>query len=420
LVKDLPETTDVAASAARQDGSIALPVTPASISVDQLREESEQVVSELIRRYPTSSMALHIAAAHYAAVHEVGKAANLWRRCIELAPSSAGPRVGLATTAMERGDDAGAIQILEEALAAGCHTQEVYVQMATALQKLARLDEAERRLKQGLELFPRDVELWSALGQVQLQQSKLQDAEASLREAVRLRPDAATAHFSLATLYAQSARPDLAAEHRRRFAELRSEHPVQPGRFQEVYEGALRNVVVDALSKAAAEYHRQGESNTAEDLYLRALELNPQSAVTCRWLVSLLHRQGRFGDALLAQRRLVEIEPGRVENHLNLASLAAQFGDYDAAETALMNAARTAPQSEVAYIGLARLGIQRGQFGQARQFAEQAVQLAPSPDTYLILAEACERLGDQAGMRAAASAASQLAPRDPGLPDPEP
>jgi tetratricopeptide (TPR) repeat protein len=374
----LPGGAERASSPLRAEVTVELPTVRASASAEQLRKESEQVITELMRRRPDSPGALHIAATYYAEVKQHAKASEIWERCISLAPSYAGPRVGLATAAMERGDDERGIAILQDALDAGCRTADVYYHLANALQKVGRLEQAEAAVGPGLEAFPADADLWISLGQIQLQQGRLREANASLKEAVRLRPDAADAHFALVTVHARLGESDRAAEHRVRFETLKSENPLAKHRFQEVYDAVLRHIVIRTLGKAAAEHQRQGDVQEAERLYLRALELHPRAADVCRWLTSLYHSQGRIGDAHLVQQRLVAVEPDRAENYLNLASLALQLGRLDEAEAILLDAARAAPGSPAAYAALARLYLQLGRDQEARAMADQAARLKPS------------------------------------------
>jgi tetratricopeptide (TPR) repeat protein len=340
---DSPAHTTPARALSPHEPPRTLPAAPAPRSVAQLREESERVAQDLVRRYPQSPAALHLAAGLYADLRQFSRAEEIWTRCIEIAPTHAGPRVGLAMAAMERGDDAQAVVILEQALAADCRTPEVFLELAAGLQKVGRLEDAEAAARAGLEAFPERPDLWVSQGQIQLQRDNLKDAEASLHAALRLWPDSAPAHYALAAVSARLGQRERAEEHRRRFAQLKAEHPLEQERFQVVYDAILRRIVVTLLCNAGGEHQRQNSLREAERLYRRALELDPASADACRWLASLLHRQGRFREAHQAQLRLVEIEPDRVDNHLNLASLSAQLGDAAGAAAAVRAARRLAP-----------------------------------------------------------------------------
>lgn len=409
---ELPEIA-LDASSVPADGEIQLPSTPAERTVKELRNEAERAVVALRQRYPQSAGALHVAAMHYAAINQHQKAADLWREAIELDPKHAGPRVGMARAAMERGADAEAVAILEAALAAGCDTSEIYRELGSALQKIGQLSEAETRTQEGVRRYPQDAELWAALGQVQLQQDNLEAAATSFQQAIQHDPNSATAHFALANVFARQGKKEEAEIHRQRFAEIKKRHPLQEHRFQVVYEAALRRLVVGTLRNVGAEHQKQGALQDAENFYLQALRLDPADRDACRWLASLYHDAGRLADARLVQQRLVEIEPERIENHLNLASLAARLGEPEAVEQILRSAQDAAPQSAIIPRTLASLYLQQGRSDEARAAAEQAVQRDPSAESYLVLATACEQLGDVAAAAQAKKAARRMAPQSP-------
>jgi tetratricopeptide (TPR) repeat protein len=392
----------------RREVSVVLPTAAEPRTVDELREQSERTAIELMRRYPDSPGALHVAATQYAELQQFAKAAEIWERCVKLAPDYAGPRVGLAMAAMERGDDGAAVEILEDALAAGCRTAEVFLQLAAAREKVGNLADAAAAASQGVDAFPEDAELWTSLGKIQLQREELADAEASLRQALKLAPDAGPAHFAMAAVSARLGRPEEAQEHRRRFAELRAANPMQTERFQVVYEATLRRITVTTLAGAAAEYERRGDSREAERSYLEAVALAPRHAGAYRWLASMYHKQGRIGDACLVQERLAQLEPGRVENHLNLASLLLQLGRDEEAEAVLLNVIRISPEAGSAYLALGQISLKRGEFRRASELAEQATRLAPTAEGFLLLASARRELGDGPGAESAMQSARQI------------
>ena len=394
-----------------EPASIKVPRAPAERSVDQLRSQSEREMRQLIEHFPQSPGALHIAGSYFAQVQQYSEAAEIWERCVALAPDYAGPRVGLASAAMERGEDQEAVEILQAALADGCSSPELFEKLATALQKTGQLEDAELIAQQGLVVYPEHAKLWLAFGQIQLQLNKFKEARGSLLETVRLWPDSATAHFALATASARLGDDEQAATHRARYTELTSASGED--RFHVVYAETLRDIVVATLTDAAAEYLRQSMPQEAERLYLEALALDPDRAGTYRLLASFYHSRGKLANAQLLQRHLVTLEPDAVENWLNLASLSIQVGLEQTAEEALREAIRRAPDGSVAHIALSSLYLQQGRNRKAREAARQAIQREPSVQAYLLIAAASQELDDGAAAVQAVLAAQRLSPDDP-------
>ncbi|MCH5373314.1 MAG: hypothetical protein JJ992_05020, partial [Planctomycetes bacterium] len=165
---------------------------------------------------------------------------------------------------------------------------------------------------------------------------------------------------------------------------------------------------------------RQGMTAEAEKLLLRALSLDPGNAVVCTELAAFYRRQNRIADARLVTRRLVQIEPRIMMHYVNLASLSSQLADYAAAESALKTVVAMRPDLSIGYSGLAQLYLQTGKAEQARWFAEAALRQEPTTEgevvrTYVVLAAACEQMGDRTAAETALSKARQLAPGDPQL-----
>jgi tetratricopeptide (TPR) repeat protein len=318
--------------------------------------------------------------------------------------------------AMEQGHDELAVQRLRNALAGSCSSPNVYHELARALKKLGEVEDARRAVEAGLAAFPESPENWALLGQIQLQLGGFAEAEASLRKAIALRYEAPTTFFALAAACARQGKREEAAGYRKRFAEEKAKDPLAAGRrFQVVYSAILRRIAATAIGRAGAVYARHGEPTEAERLILRAIALDPANAEHCHALAALYRSLGRIADTRVAQRRLVQLEPENATNYVNLASVSAQLGDTDSAEAALERAIEIEPDSAIAYASLAQLYLQAGKFEQARAKAEDAVRRESTVTGYMLLAAACQQLGDTTAAEAAREKARRLTPEDPRL-----
>lgn len=395
--------------------TIQIPIFPADISAEDLRTELLGLAQELLDKFPESPDALHVAALLYADLQRTQEAEPIWEKCITLAPDQPGPYIGLATTAMELGKYEEALGILRQAAEAGCSSQDLYYETASALSKLGQLDEAETTLHDGLSLFPHAAENWLQLGQIQIQLSRFEEAEGSLLRAIQEGTPTISVYFSLATACARLGKTEEAADYRKTFADYRAKETARSeDPFQKRYDAELRRVAVAATCRAGTVYEHHGQPNKAEQALLRALDFGPGNAVVCGELVRLFRNQGRIADALLVQGRLVEIEGDDVTHYANLASLASQLGDYRLAESTLQQVISMRPDMAVGYAGLAPLYLQADRPEQARWFAESALRLATEQSsdlaqTYAVLAEACRRLGDESAAKAAEERAAALA-----------
>ena len=179
--------------------TVKLPAEVGEVPTEELRKELQQLGAELLARFPKVSEALHVVALLYSELQRTTEAEKLWRECIELDPQHLGPYIGLATAAMELGQDESAVETLRKALAAGCSSSDAYHQLAAALTKLGRLEEAFEVSQRGLAAFPHAASNWFQLGQVQIQLERFAEAETSLRKAIDEGYAAGNVYLSLAT-----------------------------------------------------------------------------------------------------------------------------------------------------------------------------------------------------------------------------
>ena len=377
-----------------------------------MQHEAEQVAAQLEARFPESAEALHVAAMFYSDLHQTEKAEKIWRKCVEIAPNMAGVYVGLGTVAMGLGHDEEAVETLKKALAIGASSPDVYQNLATSLTKLGRTEEAETVLKQAVSLFPSYAEHWLLLGQTQIRLDQFDKAQESLERALQLGLKSSKVYYSLANACTRQGKTELASEYRARFAELKSDNTTPDGKWSEVrYPVILKELTVAVLSNAGEVYMRQEDHDQADRLLYRAVTLDPTHIKSHRLLAALYYLLGRLADARLVQQRLIQLEPGNLLHYVNLASISAELGDYRATETALKQILDVDPNAVVAYTGLAELHLHLDHLDQARWYAEEATRWDDSPQSYVLLAAVCQKLGDATATRDALQKALERSPR---------
>jgi tetratricopeptide (TPR) repeat protein len=410
-----PTEEVLAGPAIQTTPTVELPTEPQAFETQPLREELLEIGGDLWHAYPEEPHALHVVALLYCDMQKTAEAQEIWKKCIRLSPDSAGPRVGLASAAMELGEDQLAVETLEAGFESGCTTADMYHELAAAHSKLGNLEEAEQAAKNGVASYPDTARIWLQLGQVQIQLGKFAEAEENLLKAVELGTADGSVYFSLANACARLGKTEEAAEYREEFSRRKDAQSTSADeQFQVRYDAELRTIAVASMCRAATVYDRHGNPERAEQLFLRALGLEPTNGVVAGELGNFYRRLGRIADALLVQQRLVAIEPNNAAHHLNLASLSSQLGDVETAEAALKRVIAMRPNIAAGYAGLAQLYLQTGNVAQARWFAEAALRQTPTnPDeatrTYLVLAEACHQLGDEDAAERALHEARQMA-----------
>jgi Tfp pilus assembly protein PilF len=107
-------------------------------------------------------------------------------------PDAIGALVGLGQVKLAEGDIAGAIDKLEAATRRGDEAT-AHLALGTARLRQGNHAEAARELRRVLLTDPRNVDALSGLGQALLGTGQLEEAEATLRSAMQIRQDQATA-----------------------------------------------------------------------------------------------------------------------------------------------------------------------------------------------------------------------------------
>jgi tetratricopeptide (TPR) repeat protein len=403
-----PPAPDVAAPA-----RFSIPAEAAPATIDQLKQEAMQVADALLVRFPRSAEAHHVMALLQNAFCQTEQAEKYWRKCIQLEPTYTAGHIGLASLAVDRGDDERAVGLLNDALDAGCRETEIYNALATSLMHLGRFQEAVDALRECPTAFPESPESWYLLGQAQMQRGEFQQAEQSLSSATELDPAYTDAHYALAMVCVRQGKYESAAAHRKRFAELKTEdREEEDDRFRVPDLQTMRERTAATRCAAGSVWMQNEGLAEAEKHLLRAVQIAPDLAESYKLLASLYRREDRINDALVAQRHLVTLDAENIAHYFNLASLLTKSGDIEAAESALRQAIAVKPDAAAAYALLAQLYMKTGKLEAARTAAETGVRHQPTAAGYQLLASICLRLNQQSHAQAAMAAAERLASRE--------
>ncbi len=390
--------------------TVEIPTTAVEVPNEDLQADGVDEIEKLQKRFPKNPAAMHVAAMLYAGLRQTEKAEEIWRRSITLDSRYVGPRTGLASVLTDRGEDDEAVQVLSRAIADRCASPETYYTLAEVLTKLGRLDEAEKTLQDGLKLFPQVAKLWFLLGQTQNQRQQFEQAEASLLKAIQFGYGSPTVYFTLSNACIRQGKKEEAAKYRKQFSEMKEAgaEATEGQAFHEKYGKALRPLVASSFAGAAAVYEKEKEPGEAERLFLKNLALIPKNPEVLRELASFYLKTERPADARVVLQRLVELDPTGAIDLMNLASVSAQLGDFAGAEKSLRQVIELKPDAALPRISLAQLFLQTGDFKEARAQAESSIRVVPTAQGYGVLAAAAQALGDEATARSATEMAQRL------------
>jgi serine/threonine-protein kinase len=261
----------------------------------------------------------------------------------------------------------------------------------------AVLTAAEAANQAAVRLRPDDASAHFSLGFALYMQEKLDEAVAQYRTAVRIQPETAEFHDTLCEVLGRQGKLDDAiAEHR---AAIR----IQP-EFANAY-----NTLGDILFTVRQDY------GAAAAEFGKATRFQPDNAVYHYNLAIALQRQEKGDDAIVEYRAAIQLKPNLVDARLGIGEILESQGKLDDAIVEYRSASRIDPNNADAHHSFARAVVKKpgrsaGERSEALEQARRAVALRPNEGAFLnTLALAEYRSGHWAESIAAAERSMAMA-----------
>lgn len=182
----------------------------------------------------------------------------------------------------------------------------------TALQKLQRLKEAEASFRNAIKLKPDFAEAFSNLGNTLQELVRYEESEESYREAIKLQPGIAEVHNNLGNTLTELCRAEEAEANYTKAIELKPDY-------------------AEAHYNLGITLEKLDRFNDAENSFRRAIELKPDYAEAHNNLGSTLHKLGKLDETLKSYRQATTLKSDFAEAHLNLGNTLRELGRLDEA-----------------------------------------------------------------------------------------
>jgi tetratricopeptide (TPR) repeat protein len=109
---------------------------------------------------------------------------------------------------LTKGDFASAVQKFEQAAAISPEQEDIRYNLAIALAKLGKREEAKKQYEEALRIFPEYAEALNNLGNLLMTENKLDEAVQHFRDAVKNAPENASFHNNLGTALGRQKKTD--------------------------------------------------------------------------------------------------------------------------------------------------------------------------------------------------------------------
>ncbi len=248
---------------------------------------------------------------------------------------------------------------------------------------------------------------WFLLGAVCQATGRGEEAIASLREAIQLRPGHGPTWNLLGVALAGQGRPAEAESCFRRVLQLQPGHAEaarnlerarlqQAGPSVETGDGSNREDIprgsagsFEDCCRRAHELSQQERFAEAESWYHQALAYRPDAADVLNDLGKVLVLQSRAEEGADTFHRAIAADPEHARAFLNLAAALFELNRMDEAEAAARHAVRIEPENPSARNNLGLVLLETGRPSEAEGSFREGLRLAPDhPDLHANLAQA--------------------------------
>ena len=273
------------------------------------------------------------------------KSLEYYRQATNLSPHNAQLFNEWGLTYYIVGDQEKALEKYQHSLSLDQEYDQTYILLGDLYLKKKDLDRAAETYSKALELNPGLLQAHSTLGYIYSQQGKLQEAAEENLKALGLAPNDYVSHKNLALIYQQLGRIDeavaeaqialaLAPEGDKAnleafIAQLRPGQPIT----------ASNEDLIQTYLHEGQTYLNEKDFERAEEVYVKALELNPNIIQAHSALGYIYALQGKLQEALEENLKVLELAPNDYATHKNLAIIYQQLGHIEEAiaeaETAL-------------------------------------------------------------------------------------
>jgi tetratricopeptide (TPR) repeat protein len=207
-----------------------------------------------------------------------------------------------------------------------------------------RYADAEAAIREAIRLNPGSADAHSDLGKALRYMEQYPEAEAAYREAIRLDPDMLPAYWGLGIVFHDAGQYAEAEAAYRRVIGLTPEHSSA--------HCFLGNVL-----------HATARTTEAENALKEAIRLNPENAFAHENLGGVLRDTQRFPESEAAYREAIRLNPDKASTYCDLGDIIRYMERFPEAEAAYREAIRLDPDYSYAHAGLGEVlgGTERHQ-----------------------------------------------------------
>jgi cellulose synthase operon protein C len=350
----------------------------------------------ILNENPNNAMAhYHLGVAHNG-LGNLERAEGEWRQAVSIRPDLVDAQTALATIAIRNGDMHALAFIGNQLVKYQPNLPNGYLFRATAETNLQRFANAGADLRQAKALAPDTPDPYIQTGNLQVAEGRLEEAESSYEQALKIDPGSLEALRRLVEFYLREKRADKALarvdaqvtaantslSHYLRAVALLSMQDLTAGETELRKAISLDNSNLEAIEALARVEVARGSIDQAIAVYQKAVQDNPRNDGLCVTLGSLLETRGNLDGAEQSYKKALQIRPDNADAANDLAYLLLKKGDADGALILAQQARRAMPNSPNVADTLGWAYFKRGMYSQALELLHEAATKVPDNPTY--------------------------------------
>ena len=324
---------------------LAGPAYTSQATIADLKQVASEATSALCSAYPQSADARNVQAQLEFHLGNTPEAVRLWEQCLAEDPKAFDALYGLGFIACLEGENAKAVERFRAAMAVNPDDVRIPLMLADCLTRLGKPDEAAPLLQECLKRDPRSAAALLSLGQVSLDLKKYEQSRTAFEQLLAMDPNNRDACFGLGKALARLGETEKSKQVMERFRSLvANERPASSARvlsFDDLAKG--REVAVLIFSEVAKVYVAHGNSEKAEEAWVKASAVDPRDVKSRLELAALYERTDRNHAVLRICEQLRDIEPKNAAYWANVGVLKARVGHYEEGLAAVEEAIKLDP-----------------------------------------------------------------------------
>ena len=291
---------------------------------------------------------------------------------------------------------AGAIQEMQQAIAADPNRSESYLLLALFQLRSDQPDQAEANFKKATEVDPKAMNAQLALGGFYQSRNRLPEAEQQFKRAMDVDPKSPAPRASYVRLLMQEGKKNEVEPFLRQTKKDLSNNP-------------------EGYRMLGDYYFASGDIDNATTEYGSLYHDHPRDPVVRRNYVQLLILKNRLDEATKLDNEILKTSPNDVDALVYKGEIQIQHKDTNGAMDSLQQAVKNDSENAVAHYQLGVAFMQQQNEGRAESEWREAVRIRPNlSDAQRSLATLELRRGDFGGM---AQTAQQIIAAEPNSPD---